>query len=109
MTRSGNRIHMSDKMGEETVSLATPNNNSLKLTEKADKQVAVASLLNPRTATSSCTHQKAACISNLFLLERYGRLKLPVGYGKAGNTYIPFCPFEAIERLFSIKRLGNLL
>ena len=36
MTKSGNRIQMSDKPGVETIVLATPNNNLIKLTEKAD-------------------------------------------------------------------------
>jgi uncharacterized protein involved in type VI secretion and phage assembly len=37
ITKSGNRLQMSDKPGFETVVLATPNNNVIKLTEKADK------------------------------------------------------------------------
>jgi type VI secretion system secreted protein VgrG len=37
MTKSGNRIQMSDKQGVETIVLATPNNNVIKMTEKADK------------------------------------------------------------------------
>lgn len=37
ITRSGNRLQMTDKDGEETVTLATPNNNVIKLTERADK------------------------------------------------------------------------
>lgn len=37
MTKSGNRIQFSDKSGVETVVLATPNNNILKMTEKSDQ------------------------------------------------------------------------
>jgi type VI secretion system secreted protein VgrG len=37
MTKSGNRLQISDKAGEETIALATPNNNVIKLTERADK------------------------------------------------------------------------
>ncbi|GGG97492.1 type VI secretion system Vgr family protein [Silvibacterium dinghuense] len=36
MTKSGNRIQMSDKAGVETLILATPNNNILRMTEKSD-------------------------------------------------------------------------
>ncbi len=36
MTKSGNRLQMSDKPGFETVVIATPHNNTIKLTEKAD-------------------------------------------------------------------------
>ena len=36
MTKSGNRIQISDKAGEETMVIATPNHNVIKLTEKAD-------------------------------------------------------------------------
>jgi type VI secretion system secreted protein VgrG len=36
MTKSGNRLQFSDKEGVETLILATPNNNILKMTEKAD-------------------------------------------------------------------------
>ena len=36
MTKSGNRIQFSDKEGVETLLIATPNNNILKMTEKAD-------------------------------------------------------------------------
>lgn len=36
ITKSGNRMQMSDKPGFETVVLATPNNNVIKLTERAD-------------------------------------------------------------------------
>ncbi len=36
MTESGNRLQFSDKVGVETVVLATPNNNRIKMTEKAD-------------------------------------------------------------------------
>jgi uncharacterized protein involved in type VI secretion and phage assembly len=37
ITRSGNRLQMSDKSGFETIALATPNNNRIKLTEKSDQ------------------------------------------------------------------------
>ena len=37
MTRSGNRLQMSDKTGQETIAIATPNHNVIKLTEQADK------------------------------------------------------------------------
>ena len=37
MTKSGNRMQMSDKPGFETLTLATPNSNVIKLTEKSDK------------------------------------------------------------------------
>jgi type VI secretion system secreted protein VgrG len=37
MTKSGNRLQFSDKSGVETVVLATPNNNILKMTEKSDQ------------------------------------------------------------------------
>ena len=36
MTRSGNRVQFSDKAGVETITIATPNHNSFKLTEQAD-------------------------------------------------------------------------
>ena len=36
MTKSGNRLQISDKQGCETIVLATPNNNMIKLTEQAD-------------------------------------------------------------------------
>ena len=37
MTKSGNRLQFSDKTGVETIVLATPNNNILKMTEKSDQ------------------------------------------------------------------------
>ncbi len=37
MTKSGNRIHISDKPGVETIVIATPNNNRLKMTEQSDQ------------------------------------------------------------------------
>ncbi len=37
VTKSGNRIHLSDKPGQETVFLATPKHTSLTMTEKSDK------------------------------------------------------------------------
>jgi type VI secretion system secreted protein VgrG len=37
ITKSGNRLQMSDKTGVETVVLATPNNNLIKMTEKSDQ------------------------------------------------------------------------
>jgi hypothetical protein len=36
MTRSGNRIHFSDKPGKETVVVATPNHSRITLTEYRD-------------------------------------------------------------------------
>jgi len=36
ITKSGNRLQMSDKNGFETITLATPNNNVIKLTEQAN-------------------------------------------------------------------------
>ncbi len=36
MTRSGNRIQISDKPGVETISIATPNHNVIRLTEQSD-------------------------------------------------------------------------
>jgi type VI secretion system secreted protein VgrG len=37
VTKSGNRLQFSDKEGVETVVLATPNNNLIKMTEKSDQ------------------------------------------------------------------------
>ena len=37
MTKSGNRLHLSDKKGVETVILATPHNNRIKMTERSDQ------------------------------------------------------------------------
>ena len=37
MTKSGNRLHLSDKKGVETVVLATPHNNRIKMTERSDQ------------------------------------------------------------------------
>ncbi len=37
VTKSGNRLHLSDKPGQETVFLATPNTTSLSMTEKSDE------------------------------------------------------------------------
>lgn len=36
MTKSGNRLQISDKTGVETIVLATPNNNLIRMTEKSD-------------------------------------------------------------------------
>ncbi len=49
MTRSGNRIQMSDKVGFETVTLATPNHNVIKLTEKADSSGRSSIFIEART------------------------------------------------------------
>ncbi len=37
VTKSGNRLHLSDKPGQETVFLATPNHTSLSMTEHSDE------------------------------------------------------------------------
>lgn len=37
VTKSGNRLHLSDKPGQETVFLATPNHNTLSMTELSDE------------------------------------------------------------------------
>jgi type VI secretion system secreted protein VgrG len=37
VTKSGNRLHLSDKPGQETVFLATPNHTSLSMTELSDE------------------------------------------------------------------------
>jgi type VI secretion system secreted protein VgrG len=37
VTKSGNRIHLSDKPGQETIFLATPHHNTLSMTELSDE------------------------------------------------------------------------
>lgn len=49
MTKSGNRMQMSDKTGFETIVLATPHNNTIKLTEKADSTDRVNITIESRT------------------------------------------------------------
>ena len=57
VTKSGNRLHLSDKPGQETVFLATPKFNSLSMTRPADS-LCICTL----TATSS-SPQADACTS----------------------------------------------
>ena len=49
MTKSGNRLQFSDKQGVETLVLATPNNNVLRMTEKADSTGRTSILIESKT------------------------------------------------------------